>query len=134
MTLAASWFAVVQALAAVAIRPNTPGGWIVAILFAAVVAGLVLSLAMIASAQVWKLRDQSVVTHETLQEMLDDARQNPETFGEKLVQSYRELLANTQSSNRERADALEASLLSWWCALGAGFFEACVALVSRVGS
>jgi uncharacterized protein YneF (UPF0154 family) len=132
MTLAGSWFAVVQAVAAVAIRPNTPSKWVVGILLAAVVAAGGLILAMIASAKVWKLREQPAVNHETLNEMLDDARRKPSTFGEDLVQLYRNLLGHAQERNDERADALDESTRTWWWALSLGFIELAVALLSRV--
>jgi hypothetical protein len=132
MTVAGSWFAVAQAVAAVG--PNTPGEWIAGILLAAVVAAVFLILATIASAKVWKLRDQPAVSQETLEDMLAAARKSANSFGEDLVRLYRHLLGHAQSRNEERAAALDGSLLSWWCALGFGFVEVCVALLSKAMS
>lgn len=132
MTLAGSWFAVVQAVAAVALRSKTPLGWVIAIGVLAAFGGVALVLAMRQSAQVWKLRPQPAVTQETLEDMTLSAQQEPETFEEKLVLEYRHLLGHVQQENANRADALDAATTWWWATLGFGLVELAVALLARI--
>ncbi|MCP9490253.1 MAG: hypothetical protein MSC31_10310 [Solirubrobacteraceae bacterium MAG38_C4-C5] len=132
MTLAGSWFAVVQAVAAVSLRGDTPPVWATAIAIAAVVAGIALFTAMRRSARVWKLRPQPAVNQETLEDMLLSAEREPERFGRQLVLLYRNLLGKAQQVNADRASALEGATGAWWWALALAFAELAVALASRV--
>jgi hypothetical protein len=134
ITLAGSWFAVVQAVVAVAVGPSTSSEWIAAVLVAAAVAAGALILAIIACAKVWQLKEQAAINHETLEDMLDAATSQQRTFRSDLVQLYRNLLAEAQLVNEKRATALESSLESWWWALALGFVELGVALISRITS
>lgn len=132
MTLAGSWFAVVQAVAAVSLRGDTPTGWALAIAAAAVIAGVALFWAMRKSARVWRLRPQPAVNQETLEDMLSSVDREPERFGHQLVGLYRNLLGNAQAVNAERASALEGATGAWWWALLLAFAELAIALASRV--
>jgi protein-S-isoprenylcysteine O-methyltransferase Ste14 len=132
MMLAGSWFAVVQAVAAVSLRGDTPNAWALAIAAAAVLAGLVLIWAMRQSARVWKLRSQPAINQETLEDMLSSAEQDPERFGHELVLLYRNLLGNAQDVNAKRASAFEDATGAWWWALALAFAELAIALASRV--
>jgi hypothetical protein len=132
MTLAGSWFAVVQAVAAVALRGNTPTGWIIAIASAAAIAGVALFAAMRTSAKVWSLRQQPAVNQATLEDMLVAAERDPQAFGRQLVQLYRHLLGHAQEVNERRADAVDAATSVWWWALGLTLVELAIALLSRV--
>lgn len=132
MTLAGSWFAVVQAVAAVSLRGDTPAVWAVAIAVSAVIAGVALFSAMRLSARVWSLRSQPAINQETLEGMLSSAEREPEQFGHQLVMLYRNLLGNAQQVNADRANALERATSTWWWALALGFAELAVALASRV--
>lgn len=132
MTLAGSWFAVVQAVAAVSLRAHTPTGWNIAIAATAALAGVALICAMRQSAKVWMLRPQPAVTQETLEDMTLAAQQDPETFDERLVQQYRHMLGRIQKVNETRADALDAATMWWWATLGLALVELAVALLARI--
>jgi len=132
MTLAGSWFAIVQAVAAVSLRGDTSTGWAIAIAVAAVVAGFALFSAMRRSAQVWKLRPQPAVDQQTLEDMLLSAEREPDRFGRQLVQLYRNLLGKAQQVNSDRADAFERATGAWWWALALAFVELGIALASRI--
>lgn len=132
MTLAGTWFAVVQAVAAVALRDNTPTAWVIAIAAGAGIAGIALFWSMRSSAQVWKLREQPAVNHETLEDMLAAAERDPATFGRQLVQLYRNLLGHAQDVNERRAAAVDSATTAWWWALALAFGELVVALMSRI--
>ena len=132
MTLAGSWFAVVQAVAAVVLSHRTPLGWVIAIAATAALAGLALIVAMRESTNVWKLRPQPALTQETLEDMADAAKRSPETFSEQLVLQYRHMLGHVQEQNNARASALDTATSWWWIALGLGFVELAVALLTRI--
>jgi hypothetical protein len=132
MTLAGSWFAVVQAVAAVVLSHRTPLGWVIAIAATAALAGLALIVAMRESTNVWKLRPQPAVTQETLEDMTAAAQTNPETFSEQLILQYRHILGHLQEQNNARANALDAATAWWWVTLGLSFTELAVALLTRI--
>jgi hypothetical protein len=132
MTLAGSWFAVVQAVAAVVLAAHTPIGWVIALGATASVAGLALIIAIRLSANVWKLRPQPAVTQETLEDMTQAAQENPETFSEQLVLQYRHMLGHLQEVNNARVNALDAATFWWWVALSLAFVELTVALLTKI--
>lgn len=132
MTLAGSWFAVVQAVAAVTLRGDASTAWVGAIAASAAVAGVALFIAMRLSAKVWKLRLEPAVNQETLEDMLSAAEREPETFGQNLVRLYRHLLGKAQEVNESRATAFDGSTVAWWWALGLAFAELALALLSQI--
>ena len=132
MTLAGSWFAVVQAVAVVALTEHTPLGWVIVIAATAAVAGAALIAAMRQSAKVWMLRPQPAVTQETLEDMTLAAQREPGTFDAQLVQQYRHMLGHAQEVNASRADALDAATAWWWATLGLALAELAVALLARI--
>lgn len=81
----------------------------IAIAVGAGVAGIALFWSMRSSAQVWKLREQPAVNHETLEDMLAAAERDPATFGRQLVQLYRNLLGHAQDVNERRAAAVDSA-------------------------
>ena len=132
VTLAGSWFAVVQAVAAVALGERAATGWIGAIAGTAVVAGVALVVSIARAADVWKLRPQPAVDQATLGDMLTAAEREPDTFGRQLVQLYRNLLGHAQAANESRALALDRATKAWWFALVLGLVELAIALASRI--
>ena len=143
MTIAGSWFAVVQAVAAIALASaavvgrnvhdaQTPVGWVIAIAVTAAAGGIALLGAMRESTQVWKLRDQPAITQETLEDMVQARRDDPEHFEEQLVLEYRHLLGYAQKNNETRANALDAVAWWWWATLALGLLELILALIARI--
>lgn len=131
MTLAGTWFGVVQAVAVFALASKTPVGWVISIAATAVLGGVTLGLAMWASNEVWKLRPLPAITQETLEDMVLAVKMNPETFATQLVQQYRHLLGHAQATNEKRADFLDVATRWWWATLAIGLAELALALLTR---
>ena len=132
MTLAGAWFAVVQAVAAVALKAGMPTGWLVAVAASAGAAAIVLVAAMIESAKVWKLKSRPSVGTMTIDAMTAAVDDDEDAFRAKMVQQYQHLLGKLKTVNFERAEALQSSMKAWWCALGLGLVELAVALLARI--
>lgn len=132
MTLAGNWFAVVQAVAAVALRAGTNVVWLILVGLAALAAAVCLGLAMKKSASVWKLRDRPEVGTVTIDQMrgaLDTA-----DFKDKMITEYQHLLGSFQLVNYDRALDLDKSVKPWWIALSVAMFELTLALLARIAS
>ena len=119
MAVSGTWYAVVSAIAGLALRAQLDSG-ANNLLFAAIVvtagAGAVcLIVALFFSYGVWRLRTETEVTHEGLSEMLADARDPSVDVAEKLVEHYRALLAHRRANNKERSAAFARSV-DWWIA------------------
>ena len=140
-TLAGSWFAVTQAVVAVALRSETPHCWIVAILVVLLLQGSALILLLAACARVWRLRERNDIGSETIAAMRGSA--GDADFADRAVQLYSGILEGAQEANGRRADALESNAdhgwrkhLSatslWWAVLGIGLLELGAVVASRV--
>lgn len=130
MTLAGSWFAVVQAVAAVALRNGMPSGWLIAVGVGALAAATALIIAMAQSAKVWKLKTRPAIGTSTIDAM--KAAVTDADFKDKVVQQYQHLLGKAQIANYERAQALDKSARAWWVALALGLVELAIALLARI--
>lgn len=130
MALAGTWFAIVQAVAAVALNAGIPNGWLIAVGVSAGAAAVALVVAMAKSAEVWKLKSRPSIGTKTIDAMT--AALHKDTFKEEMVQEYQHLLGKLQIVNHERAKALECSTVAWWWALGFGLAELAVALLARI--
>ena len=139
-TLAGSWFAVTQAVAAVSIRGDTPKGLVIAIAVIVIAQATALFLLFRASAKVWRLKTRDDIGSETLAAMGRDAEKGDPAFASKAVAQYRYILHGAQQANAERARALDepknrsSATYYWWPVLSLGVLEIVVALISRVVS
>jgi hypothetical protein len=140
-TLAGSWFAVTQAVAAVAITAHTHGYWIIVLLCGLTLQAGALYLLLRASAKVWRLRDREEVGRTSLEAMLADVDATPIEFASKAVKFYGDILDAAREANRQRADDFDAqegcakwlSASFWWRpVLVIGLLEMAVALISRI--
>lgn len=147
-TLAGSWFAVTQAVAAVSSQAaTTPKGWLIALVVILVFQAAALAGLLVMSARVWRLQERRDITDKTLEDMEKAAKAQDPTFASDTLGLYRYVLYYAQAANAKRAEAFEAtndkwcsskrwaSASSWWWpVLGLGFTEIFVALLSRVFS
>jgi hypothetical protein len=140
-TLAGSWFAVSQAVAAASIDSHTARCWIIALLIALAVQAVALCMLLRASAKVWGLKERDAVGTSSLNAMLVDTIAAPQDFGAKAVEFYGTILTSARAANADRAkhfgaDKGCARLLSatfwWWPVLFAGLAEMAIGLASRL--
>jgi len=128
-TLAGSWYAVVQAAAALSLSTQTHTWWIVGVAAEAVLGAIALVVVLYGTMQVAKLRTRPSVGEETLEAMKLAA--GSDDFAAKSIDMYRDLLYRAQEANDQRADALDRKRYSWWPVLLIGVAELLTALLSR---
>jgi hypothetical protein len=140
-TLAGTWFAVTQVIAAVALTSHTKQGWIVAIVAGIALQTVALCFLLHATARVWKLRPREAIGEETLEGLAQLADQPSDEFAMEVIALYRHILYQVQDANEKRAEAFEAdtcparlwSSSFWWGpVLVVGAAEIATALLSRV--
>lgn len=136
VTMCATWYAIVSAIAGIALRAQVDSGandWLFAIVVAlAIFGGLCLFGAIAYSYRVWRLQKETLITHEGLTEMLADA-QNPDVdVAEQLVKHYRALLRPSRSNNQDRSRNFKRSVWWWAASLAVGFAELVVSLIALV--
>jgi hypothetical protein len=139
MTVAGAWYAVVQTFAGITLRVliDSPDHhrWLFALIVAfAAVAGACLIVAMLYSYGVWRLHQESEITHEGLGEMLDVARDPTDELGEKLVAHYQSILALRRLNNKKRAERFKHSVPWWIAALSLSLGELVLALFALAAS
>lgn len=133
MTLAATWFAVVQAVAGVGLREGIGPWWLVAVGAVAASASIALVVTMRKSYQVWQLQPRPAIGSETLEAMADAATQDDtSSFRRNLVTQYQHLVGKAQQVNFDRAKKLDAAVRPWAFSLGLGLLEIAVALLARI--
>jgi hypothetical protein len=133
VTIAGSWFAVVQAVVAVVVPSITFVPWRVSLFCMASVAGTAFLWSMYMHGRVWKLRPQPGISHGTLAGMTSSAKEMKlDKFQEHVIVLYQNLLGNARTQNNERAAALETATGYWMVAMIAIFGELLVALAARV--
>ena len=134
MTVAGAWYALVTAIAGVALRAELDTGgddWLVAsIVGFAAAAGVCLGIAMAFSYGVWRLRTEPDVEPDGLRAMLDDARGPNVDVAEQLVEHYRALLARRRRTNKIRVRNFKRSVRWWIFGLGFALVELLVALAA----
>lgn len=131
VTLGGQWFAIAQAVAAVAFATQKPHTWMLIVVGLTALAGAVaLSFLFVFAWKVWKIRDQPAVSPRGLLEMRDEAEADPSST--KLVDHYAALLRDRRVANTARADALEHAQVAWFFAMGIPFIELGFALATRL--
>lgn len=139
VTLAASWFTVAQAVAALSLRNgDVPTGWLLLILVTLGVGAVSLAGLAVATQRVTRLQTRHDISPETLEAMEDSAKAGEVDFAERVIETYRGILEGAQAANDRRAEALEPQSagwkspgMAWWAVLVAGLAEIVVALLSR---
>jgi hypothetical protein len=140
-TLAGSWFAVTQAIAAISLTTHTHKVWVYGLVAGLLLQAVALSLLLQASAKVWRLRTEQDVGVMSLRAMEGDLALPASEFASKAIDFYCRILTSAREANAKRADAFDAEsgcarYLSasfwWWPVLFLGLLEIAAALLSRV--
>lgn len=133
VTLAGQWYAVVQAVAAVAFAARgVDREWLFAVSATAVLGGLALAGAVTLSWRVWRLHDEDAVSPKGLLEMKAEATRDDGEVLELLVTHYASKLQSRRETNRSRSDALKCAERLWFVAMGLPLVELVLALCARL--
>lgn len=131
VTISAQWFAVSQAVAAVAFSAHKPHDWMLwTVGGTAVVGACALSTLFILCSDVWKIRDEEAVSPRGLLQMLDTAL--TESAVTKFVQHYASLLQDRRKTNKSRSEALDRAQIAWFVAMAVPLLELGFALATRL--
>jgi hypothetical protein len=129
-TLAGSWFAVTQAVAAIAAGPGAEKGWLIALTVGLGLQAVSLFVLMVFAGKVWKQRGRKEVGKETLDKMKDSISE-PD-FMERTANFFTGTLDEAQSANAARGEDFKWAYRLWWPVLVLGIVEIAAALVSRI--
>jgi hypothetical protein len=131
VTLAGQWFAIAQAVAAVAFATHKPHTWMLwAVGISALVGAVAVGFLFVFSWNVWKIRDEPAVSPRGLLQMRDVAEHDPSAT--KLIDHYAALLRDRRATNKARADALADAQAAWFFAMGLPFIELGFAVATRL--
>lgn len=131
VTLGGQWFAVAQAVAAVAFATKKPQDWMLwAVGITAVAGAAALGFLFFLCWKVWKLRNEAAVSPRGLLEMRKAVLS--EASATKLVDHYAAMLQDRRKTNVKRADALHCAQIAWFFAMGIPFVELGLALATRL--
>jgi len=131
VTLGAQWFAIAQAVAAVAFATHKPAtGMLVAVGIAALAGGVALGFLCYFCWRVWAIREQPAVSPRGLLTMLDKV--TADASPRLLVDHYAAMLRDRRNVNKSRADALDSAQIAWVFAMVVPFVELGLALATRL--
>jgi hypothetical protein len=133
VTLAGQWFAVVQAVSAVAYSASHPRHWLLyCVAGTALAGGLVLAVLFGFSAAVWRTRKEPALSPRALAEMKAIAADPDRNLLPALVDHYASILRDRRVTNRTRVDALTKSEWFWYVAMTVPLSELGFALATRL--
>lgn len=133
VTLAGQWFAVVQAVSAVAFAvKGASEGLLWAVGVSAVLGAGLLARTFICSSRVWKVRPEGAVHPQGLLDLEARALANEADGLSVMVHHYAAILQDRRLANKTRADALEASQMWWFLAMGVPLVQLILALAARL--
>ena len=131
-TQAGQWFAVAQAVSAIAYSTKDAKDWMLYSVAGTALAGAVaLGVTFFFCWRVWKVRDEPAVHPRGLQQMRAAALADAEA-GSKLVDHYASHLADRRKTNKQRADALETAQWLWFFAVALPLVQLGLALATRL--
>lgn len=130
-TLAGAWFAVTQAVAAIALGPSAPKGWVIGLAVGLALQAAALVMNLIRVANVWKPREREEVAKNTLEELKQRVSDPVADFATAIVDFYGSVLYEAQQANKDRGKAFERASFWWWFVLAFGLAEIAAALISR---
>ncbi len=130
-TLAGSWFAVTQAVSAIATGTSASKGWIIGLAVGLGLQAMALFMLLLRDSAVWKLHDRDEVGPETLEAMRDSVSEPVADFASSAIEFYIPVLDQAQKANEQRGKAFEKASFWWWPVLVIGLLEIAAALISR---
>lgn len=130
--LAAQWYAITQAVLAVAINQSDDKGSVLLIVagFCAIAGGIALAITFGLSSGVWKVRSEEESTPDALLAMAQDARDPTVDAQRQLVRNQAAALRRRRDTNKLRASALERSEAIWYYAMALPLLELALALAA----
>lgn len=132
VVLAGQWFAVAQAVSAVAYSTKNPDDWMLyAVAGLAAAGAITLGLTFVFAWKVWQVRDEEAVSPGGLQQMKTTALEDPHAMG-LLVDHYASHLRDRRKTNRERSDALTVAQWIWFAAMALPLIQIGFALATRL--
>jgi hypothetical protein len=133
ITLAGQWFAVAQAVSAIAFSASHSRHWLlVAIGGIALLGGILLACLFFLSASVWRLRREPAVSPRALLDMKQTAYDPESDLQAALIDHYASMLQDRRLTNRARADALSRAEWLWYVTMGIPLLELGFALAARL--
>ncbi|MEA2395856.1 MAG: hypothetical protein QOJ82_3747 [Solirubrobacteraceae bacterium] len=132
VTLAGQWFAVAQAVSAVAFATKKPHDWMLwTVAGTALAGGIALGLLFFFCWRVWRIRDEPAVSPRGLLQMHSAAVRDPDA-AKLLVEHYAAMLRDRRKTNKSRADALAVAQGWWLVAMALPFVQLGFALATRL--
>ena len=132
MTFAGAWFAIVQAVAGVALRDPLSTGWSAAVVGSAATAAVALAWCFYRHHEVWKLRPETGFNSDAIHAFGEWAADKHTDLAGTLVGYYERILRERQKQNSARATAFDEAGGAWFLAIGLTLIELMVALVAAV--
>jgi hypothetical protein len=133
VTLAGQWFAVVQAVSAVAFAAKGVEGWLLyTVGGTAIVGGALLALVFIESAKVWRIRPEGAVSPQGILDLKETAKAGDVEALDDSITHYASILQDRRRTNKLRADALEDAEVLWFLAMAAPLVQLAFALAARL--
>ena len=132
VTLAGQWFAIAQAVSAVAFAAKGGEGlllWLVAA--TAVIGGGVLVIVFVKSAQVWRLREEKALSPQGILQLRDKALADESPL-EATTRHYASTLQKRRATNVDRRTALECAETWWYAGMAFPLVQIILALAVRL--
>jgi hypothetical protein len=135
VTLAGQWFAVAQAVSAVAYAAPGVGGWLLyAVGGAALVGAGLLICTFLESSKVWRVREEDALHPKGILQLKSRATHEDADAMEVAVEHYASLLQGRRRTNKLRTEALEAAERVWLAAMAVPLAQLILALAARLFS
>lgn len=133
VTLAGQWFAVAQAVSAVAFAVKGVEGWLLyAVGATALVGGALLVIMFVQTSKVWRVREEDAVHPRGILQLKERALNDDAGALEVTVQHYARILQGRRRTNKLRADALEKAEKIWLLAMAAPLLQLGFAIAARL--
>jgi hypothetical protein len=132
VTVAATWFAVVQAVAGVAYAAKPDRPWLYALLGATAVGGVALLATFFFSYLAWRPRDEKQLTHSGFRSLADGALERNPKLAERLILYYQNLIYTRSKNNENRVRWLGYAEVAWWVSVISTFGELIIASCARL--
>lgn len=132
VVLVGQWFAIAQAVSAVAYSTKDPDDWMLYTVGGLAVAGAVaLGIIFLFTWKVWRVRDERAVTPQGLEQMKQAALTDPDAMS-LLVDHYASHLGDRRTTNKVRSDALTVAQWISFAAMALPLIQIGFALATRL--
>ncbi len=133
MMLAGQWFAVVQAVSAVAFAVRGADGWLLYLVgVVALMGGGLLACTFVRSSRVWKVREEPALHPEGILDLKARAEADDAEAFDVAIRHYASLLLDRRQTNKKRWDALEGAESLWVWAMAIPLLQLGLALAARL--